>query len=145
MSSATLASQTVPNRSARCANCGTTYEPYWRRVAAQRFCSERCRLAAFKARQAAIDFAPPAEPLPPVVDQRVSIADRERLTGHNARVLELLREGPAPNTWLAAQFPPATAWRSRVSDCRKWLQARGETITREDCGGGLVWYWIEAL
>lgn len=129
------------DRANRCEVCGHRLQPSrpW-----QSHCSPACRKDHWKARQHALDFDPKPAPVPSVVDQRVSVADRVRLTGHNARMLELLREGPAPNTWLAQQFPPATAWRSRISDVRLWLQARGETVAREDCGGGLNWYWIES-
>jgi hypothetical protein len=83
-------------------------------------------------------------PVPPVWDQRVSVADRPRLKGHNLIVLEALRRGPKTNGQLAQLLGGASAWRTRVSDVRLWLEKHtGETITATRHTGGLWIYRIE--
>jgi hypothetical protein len=114
------------------------------------WCSRRCKDRAYNktnpvARQHSLPLAPAPEPIPPVQDQRVSPADRPRLKGHNAKVLERLRWGAATNTELALLLGPAAAWRTRVSDVRLWLQRHtGETIVAEERKRGLWMYRIEA-
>ena len=94
-----------------------------------------------QARQGAFDW----DSDPPVIDQRVPSSERRRLSGHSALILERLRLGPVSNRELALLLPPGAAWRTRLSDCRQFLQSQGETISRHDCGGGLVWYFLEVL
>jgi hypothetical protein len=81
-----------------------------------------------------------------VRDKRVSIADRPRLAGHNLRVLDRLKAGPATNVELAALLGPASAWRTRVSDVRLWLE-RHERLTVLACQrvGGIWVYVIVSL
>jgi hypothetical protein len=90
--------------------------------------------------QAAFDFS---RQVPPVIDQRVPVEERKRLSGMSLRILDRLREGPATNRDLAQLFPDGAAWRTRVSDLRKWLEKQGETITSETRAGGLCLYRIE--
>ena len=82
-------------------------------------------------------------PLPPVIDQRVPKSDIPRLKGHNATVLARLRQGPATNVELAALLGPGSAWRTRVSDVRLWLERHtGETVEASQVEGGLWSYRI---
>lgn len=90
--------------------------------------------------QLALDWS---RPLPPVQDQRVPRERQRALKGHNLLVLERLRRGPATNVDLALLLPEGSAWRSRASDVRKWLELRGETVRCEGTGG-LRTYRIEA-
>jgi hypothetical protein len=90
--------------------------------------------------QTALDFS---RPLPPVIDQRVPVTERKRLSGMSLQILERLRDGGATNRELARMFPEGAAWRTRVSDVRKWLEKGGETITSEVFPGGLAYYRIE--
>lgn len=72
------------------------------------------------------------------------MADRPRLKGLNLRVLELLREGPKTNVQLAEALGHASSWRTRVSDCRLWLERHtGETIVSEKREGGVWVYRIK--
>ncbi|MGE5747311.1 MAG: hypothetical protein ACM33U_08620 [Solirubrobacterales bacterium] len=94
-------------------------------------------------RQAALDLTPAPAPLPPVQDQRVPKREMRRLSEASMRIEVALRlEGPISNRGLALMFPPGSAWRTRLSDVRLWLQKQGETVASYDCGGGLWWYWI---
>lgn len=136
-----MASQTVLIRSGVCAECGARFAPYPRRRESQRFCCASCREKAWKARQRHLFEA---EPLPPVQDQRVPVAERRRLGGMSARIVELLRQrGVVTNREFAEEFPPGAAWRTRVSDARRWLERRGETIRSYTQPGGLAMYWLE--
>jgi len=82
-------------------------------------------------------------PLPPVIDQRVSKSDSSRLKGHNATILARFRQGPATNVELAALLGPGSAWRTRVSDVRLWLERHtGETVEASKVEGGLWSYRI---
>jgi len=116
------------------------------------YCSPRCYDRFYNrahpvARQRALPLTPPAAPVPPVRDQRPSVADRERLTSHNLRILDRLRCGPATNVELAELLGPAAAWRTRVSDCRLWLEAHeGLTVKAERCVSDGLWlYSLEAI
>jgi len=115
----------------------------------ERWCSDACRFRAWDRehpRQRALPLTPPAAPVPPVRDQRPSVADRERLTSHNLRILDRLRCGAATNAELAVLLGPASAWRTRVSDCRLWLERReGLTIRAERVEGGIWSYRLEAI
>lgn len=91
-----------------------------------------------------LDFAPRPAPLPPVVDQRVPREDRARLCRMSRAILERLRRGAATNRELAAMFPDGAAWRTRVSDVRRYLEHQGETVAGEPLGEGLHRYWITA-
>ena len=117
-----------------------------------KFCSARCYQRAYNrahpvSRQRALPLTPPPAPVPPVSDKRVSIADRPRLAGHNLTILERLKAGPATNAQLAALLGPASAWRTRVSDCRLWLERHeGLTVRAERCvSDGLYLYRLEAI
>jgi hypothetical protein len=84
-----------------------------------------------------------SEPIPPVRDQRVSVADRPRLRGLNRRVLELLEDGPKTNVELAEALGHASSWRTRVSDVRLWLERNGAwTIVAEKLERGV---WVYTL
>jgi uncharacterized protein YbjT (DUF2867 family) len=116
------------------------------------YCSPRCYDRFYNrahpvARQRALPLTPPPAPVPPVRDQRVSVADRPRLAGHNLRVLERLKAGPATNAELAVLLGPASAWRTRVSDVRLWLERHeGMTVRAERCvSDGLYLYRLEAI
>jgi hypothetical protein len=118
----------------------------------RRHCSPKCYNRAYNrahpvTRQRALPLSPPPAPVPPVRDQRVGVADRPRLAGHNLRVLDRLRVGAATNAELAALLGPASAWRTRVSDCRLWLERHeGLTVRAERClSDGLWLYRIEAI
>jgi len=80
---------------------------------------------------------------PPVVDQRVPKRERRRLGRMSLAILERLRIAPATNSELGAMLPPGAAWRTRVSDCRIWLEGQGETIVTDLHRGGLSVYHIE--
>lgn len=96
--------------------------------------------------QMALHLEPPSRPLPPVVDARVPRSEKRRLAGMSAEILARLQRGPVSNRELAEMFAPGAAWRTRVSDCRKWLEShRGQTVTHEDCGDGLYLYRIEEV
>jgi len=114
-----------------------------------KWCSDACRFRAWDRehpRQRALPLTPPPAPVPPVRDQRPSVADRERLVSHNLRILDRLRCGPATNVELAELLGPAAAWRTRVSDCRLWLEAHeGLTVRAEQVKGGLWNYRLEAI
>lgn len=135
-------SGSLRTRSGRCLECGREFRPSrkW-----HLHCSDACRAKGWKERQRALDFAP--APLPPVVDQRVPRAERRRLGGMSRRIIDLLRErGVVTNREWADLLPPGAAWRTRVSDARKWLErTSGETIRCRVQPGGLALYWIEAL
>ena len=143
--SSLMAIQTVPNRLRRCQRCRKPYDPYPRRKSVQRFCCEPCRVSAWKARQRPLPLNPPAEPLPPVRDQRVPGNDRSRLGKMSRAILERLREGPVTNRELAAMFPDGAAWRTRVSDVRFYLRDFGETVVSESLGCGRWRYRIWRL
>jgi hypothetical protein len=82
---------------------------------------------------------------PPVIDQRVPESDKTRLKGHNQTVLVRLRQGPATNSELAELLGPGSAWRTRVSDVRLWLERHtGETVEATKVEGGLWSYRIIA-
>jgi len=84
--------------------------------------------------------------VPPVRDQRVSVADRPRLAGHNLAVLTLLRLGPATNVELARMLGPASAWRTRVSDVRIWAERHlYMTVRAQQIDGGLWLYSLEKV
>jgi hypothetical protein len=54
-----------------------------------------------------------------------------------------LRQGPATNVELAALLGPGSAWRTRVSDVRLWLERHtGETVEASQVEGGLWSYRI---
>ena len=131
-----------------CEECGRPFECA---RGDRRYCGPRCYHAAYNrahpvARQRALPLSPPPAPVPPVRDQRVRVADRKRLVGHNLAILERLRQGPATNAELAALLGPASAWRTRVSDCRLWLERReGLTIRAERVEGGIWSYRLEAI
>jgi hypothetical protein len=114
-----------------------------------RFCSRRCKDRSYNAahpvaRQRPLPLDPSPAPVPPVVDQTVKPAERPRLKGQNARILERLRQGPVTNRQLVEI---SLKYTSRVSDVRAWLRRHtGETIpSPKDLGGGLTRYWIEPL
>jgi hypothetical protein len=66
--------------------------------------------------------------------------------GHNARVLARLREGQVTNAELAALLGPASAWRTRVSDVRLWLERHeGLTVVALQERGGIWTYSIEVI
>jgi hypothetical protein len=93
--------------------------------------------------QAALDFAP--QPIPPVVDQRVPRRDVARLAGHNATVLDRLRAGSASGADLERLLGPGSAWRTRVSDVRRWLRRQGETVACRRDESGVYTYTLEAM
>ena len=129
----------------RCVECGARV---YRRDTD--YCSNRCYDAMYNRAhpvQRTLPLKPPPSPVPPVRDQRVSVADRPRLAGHNLRVLDRLKEGPATNVELAALLGPASAWRTRVSDVRLWLERHeGLTVKAERCvSDGLYLYRWEAI
>jgi len=90
---------------------------------------------------AALDPAP--APVPPVVDQRLDLAEEEKLRGDNALVLRRLRCGPATTAELAAAAPRSMAIHSRVADVRTYLERHGETVVRRRIGPRLHVYRIE--
>jgi hypothetical protein len=101
-------------------------------------------LAEVEGRQRSLPLDPAPEPVPPVVDQRVPLEDALVLAGHNALVLARLREGPAAGADLERLLGPGSAWRTRVSDVRRWLRRRGETVTATRVAPRLWLYQIEA-
>ncbi len=116
-----MLAQTVPNRSRECCACGAPYEPYHRRAGVQRFCSDPCRVWAYKhpgeARQRPLDFAGPAAPAigtPAHEEQRAALAKRE---SKKAALLALLRRGPA-RTW-DCMLAGGSGWRSRLQELRE--------------------------
>ncbi len=116
------------------------------------YCSWGCRSAIFdhpeRKRQLPIRFSPPAEPLIQPRDQRVR-ARRRAFSRQARRILTRLEAGPVANVELALMFPPATAWRSRLSDVRWHLRKlwglpdEAQPLGHHDCGGGIVWHWLE--
>jgi hypothetical protein len=86
------------------------------------------------------------EPVFPVRDKRVGVADRPHLRGLNLRVFELLEKGPKTNIQLAEALGHASSWRTRVSDVRLWLERHtGETIVAEKLERGVWVYRIKPL
>ncbi len=123
------------------------------------YCSDACaRLHWFElhprvdVRQRPLPFAPAPEPLIQPRDQRVR-ARRRAFSRQAQRILARLEAGPVANVELALMFPPATAWRSRLSDVRWELRRRLGLVKDEDpdpipgydCGSGIVWHWIERV
>lgn len=115
------------------------------------WCSETCRWKVWDAknpRQRALPLDPPAEPLIQPRDQRVPKVRRRGFSYQAHLLLARLEEGPCANVEMARMFPPATAWRSRLSDARWELRRRfglrdtEDPIPGYDCGGGLIWHWI---
>jgi hypothetical protein len=128
---------------AACAFCGN---PFRKRRDWQTYCSDKCRKDGWTrmgAVQQPLDFAP--QPIPPVVDQRVPRRDVARLAGHNATVLDRLRAGSASGADLERLLGPGSAWRTRVSDVRRWLRRRGETVACRRDEAGVYTYTLEAL
>lgn len=127
-------------------SCHREFHPGPQRGAPRRYCSSVCRSKHWdethprvQVEQAKLNFAIP------VRDPRSSPADRSRLTGHNAEILDRLRLGPATNAELAALRPNANAWRTRVSDVRLWLERNeSKTIKPTRITGGLWRYEIVA-
>lgn len=76
------------------------------------------------------------EPYTPVIDPHVRPADRPRLSGQNAAILNELRKGPKTNSALSVL---SLKYTSRISD----LRAAGYTITCERRPGGLTVYTLE--
>jgi hypothetical protein len=93
--------------------------------------------------QGRLDFTPTPRPVPPVRDQRVAKERRKVLGAKSQLILERIQKGPVSNAELALMFPPATAWRTRLSDVRFWLSAHGTRMGSHDAGYGLWWHWIE--
>jgi len=128
--------------------CGNEFRP---RRSDRIYCSQHCKDALYNrahpvARQRALPLTPPPAPVPPVRDKRVRVADRKRLVGHNLAILERLRQGPATNAELAALLGPASAWRTRVSDVRLWVERHeGWTVVASQVGGGLWSYSLESI
>jgi len=65
--------------------------------------------------------------------------DRKMLTGQNAEILRLLREGPQTNVRLAGV---SLKYTSRISDLRAWLRVNepGTSIACARLEGGLTSY-----
>ena len=104
------------------------------------------RLRAWAQRQAVLDFAPPAAPLPPVQDQMVPSRERLKLCRMNRVILERLRHGSATASALQAMFPGARSVRTRISDVSLWLQRHERQRVASEPVRGAVgeWvYWIE--
>ena len=118
-----MATQTVTNRLRYCEQCGTAYEPYSRRQAAQRFCGDSCRSASFRGVQTRLDFTPAASQLAHVIRGRETKAQR---------ILARLKEGPATSIELARITHRFSA---RILELR-----RTHKISREDhVHGGQEW------
>ena len=82
----------------------------------------------------------------PVHDPGADTDDRPRLRGHNRIIFERLQQGEATNRELAVLLGPASAWRTRVSDVRLWLEATGkETVLATKVERGLWMYRIGKL
>ena len=141
----TVTKSSVHKRTRVCLACGEDFDVNPCHADEHRFCSPRCRAKGY--RQRTLDLEPLAAMLPPVQDQRVPRAERRRLGGMSRRIIDLLRaRGPVTNREWADLLPPGAAWRTRVSDARKWLErTSGETIRCRVQPGGLALYWIEAL
>ena len=128
--------------------CGNEFRP---RRSDRIYCSQHCKDATYNrahpvARQRALPLTSPPAPVPPVRDQRVSVADRPRLRGHNLAILERLKAGPATNAQLAALLGPASAWRTRCSDVRIWAERHlYMTVRAQQIDGGLWLYSLEKV
>jgi hypothetical protein len=128
-----------------CEVCGhliTRHSNFW--------CSRRCKDRAYNTahpvtRQRALPFTPSPALLPPVQDQRLTLAEEGKLRGDNALVLRRLRQGPATTTELAKAAPRSLAIHSRVADVRAYLAGLGETVRRRRVGERLHLYWLEPL
>lgn len=118
-----------------------------------RFCSRQCKDRAYNAahpvaRQRLLLLDPPPAPLIRPRDQRTLPARRRGYSAQAKRIMDRLEQGPVSNAELALMFPPATAWRSRLSDCRWEFRRRyglrddQDPVPGYDCGGGLVWHWL---
>ena len=95
------------------------------------------------ATQQALDFTPPPRPVPPVIDRRVPAEDDGKLAGDNLIVLEALRRCAHTGAELEELLGPGSAWRTRVSNVRRWLERRGETVLARRVGPRLWVYSIE--
>jgi hypothetical protein len=114
-----------------------------------RFCSRHCKDRAYNAahpvaRQRPLPLDPEPQPVPPVVDERLDLTEEGKLRGDNALVLRRLRLGPAYGRDLERLLGPGSAWRTRVSDVRRWLRREGETIRAHREASRLWRYQIEA-
>lgn len=122
-----------------CVVCGTQFLSVrtWHRC-----CSDACRAAFYREVQGTLPLE--VQPVPPVVDQRVAGDERDALKGHNAAVLARLRQGPATGADLERLLGPGSAWRTRVSDVRRWLERRGETVRTRRLRPRVYVYFLEA-
>jgi hypothetical protein len=125
--------------------CGLEIRPSRRGGRFEReYASDACRARVRNRRtQLALTFLPAALPIPPVVDQRVPRRDVARLAGHNATVLDRLRAGSASGADLERLLGPGSAWRTRVSDVRRWLRRHGETVACRRDEAGVYTYSLE--
>lgn len=82
-------------------------------------------------------FGPPATAAaPPPRDPHVQPQDERRLSGQNATILHLLRQGSCTNVELARV---SLKYTSRISD----LRAAGYTVVCERHKGGVTIYRLE--
>lgn len=155
-------SEEEPREVPLCDVCRRPYPPKAKRGGRpKKYCSDACCRLAWErvhpglramppeTRQRALPLDPPPDPLIPARDQRTLAARRRHFSEQAQTILTRLEEGPCSNAEMARMFPPATAWRSRLSDARWELRRRfglrpkldPDPIPHHDCGGGLVWYW----
>ncbi len=129
-----------------CQWCGADFGDEARKRG-QRYCSARCKDRAYNHRNpvARQRHLFEAQPVPPVVDQRVPQDESLTLRGHNVAVMARLRMGPATGPELERLLGPGSAWRTRVSDVRRWLGRTGETVRARRLAPRLWVYRIEAL
>ena len=112
----TMPIQTVPNRSGVCQWCGRPFTPYPRRAAVQRFCSESCRVWAYK------HLCLPAPEVGPKPSgwtqaQRELSAHLQRRESRKARMLARLQQGPA-TTWELMQLG-GSGFSSRLTELKR--------------------------
>jgi hypothetical protein len=100
-----------------CLECSKEFTPSKQE---HRYCCSKHRWAAWdreNPRQRALPLDPAPEPVIQPRDQRVKARGRY-FSEQARRIMDRLEEGPVANVELALMFPPATAWRSRLSDVR---------------------------
>ena len=79
--------------------------------------------------------------IPPISAEEEDIP---RLTGHNAILLEMLRQGPVTNAQMCDAIGTMRHG-ARIYDLREYLEPMGQGILRRSLGGGLHIYSIEPL
>lgn len=119
-----------------CPECHAPYQPYKRAEGHQRYCSERCRVRAWKRTH---------PPEPPTREQRILV----RLRQGPATALELQRTGGGQR--VGARVNRLRSWGWRILGPRRWRRPESlgggveeETVPRTEAGYALYVLKAEA-